>query len=78
MSEAPEPVPDGRYDAIVVDAAPNEDGTTRVELTILDGPHKGEVVVVRARGLAGDELDLLGIPATLTVADGAPRVALEP
>jgi hypothetical protein len=69
---------DGRYDALVVDAAPDEGGDTHVELTILAGPHKGEVVGVRATGLAGDALDLLGIPATLVVADGVPNVTFEP
>ncbi len=64
------------YDGIVVDAALDGDGV-RLELTVLAGPHKGEVLVVRAAGLAGDPLDRLGMPVTLTVADGAPRVAFD-
>jgi hypothetical protein len=67
---------DGVYDGIVVDAEADGDGV-RLELTVLAGPHKGEVVVVRAAGLAGDPLDRLGLPVTLTVADGAPRVAFD-
>jgi hypothetical protein len=67
---------DGVYDGIVVDAALDRDGV-RLELTVLAGPHKGEVLVVRAAGLAGDPLDRLGMPVTLTVADGAPRVAFD-
>jgi hypothetical protein len=67
---------DGVYDGIVVDAALDGDGV-RLELTVLAGPHKGEVLVVRAAGLAGDPLDRLGMPVTLTVADGAPRVAFD-
>ena len=67
---------DGVYDVIVVDAD-HEDGSLRLDVTILAGPHKGEVVSVRARGLAVDPLDCLGMPGTLTVADGAPTVALE-
>lgn len=69
---------DGTYDALVVDATPADDGSCRVELTILAGPHKGEVVTVRRAGLADRALDLLGIPATLTVSDGAPAVRFEP
>ena len=69
---------DGSYDAIVVDATPADDGSCSVDLTILDGPHKGEVVSVRRDGLAERALDLLGIPATLTVSAGTPRVRFEP
>lgn len=77
-----EPLPDGSYDAIVVDATVVDDADgssdTRVELAILAGPHKGEVVAVRTRGVDGDALDLLGIPATLVVTDATPSVVLEP
>lgn len=71
-------LPDGSYDAIVVDAETTGEGATRLELTVLAGDHKGEVVAVTAHGLPGDAVDLLGIPATLTVADGEPNVTLEP
>jgi hypothetical protein len=70
---------DGTYDALVVDAETGGDGWCRVELTLLDGAHKGEVVAVRTEGVApGDALDLLGIPATLIVADGIPNLTFEP
>jgi hypothetical protein len=68
---------DGSYDAVVVDATAEDDGWCRVELTLLAGAHKGEVVAVRARGLAAQSLDLLGIPATLVVEDGTPSVTFE-
>jgi hypothetical protein len=68
---------DGAYDALVVDATDVGDAIS-LELTILAGSHKGEIVTVRAAGLAVDPLDLLGIPATLTVRDGQPAVSLEP
>ena len=32
---------------------------------------------MRAEGLGVDELDCLGMPATLTVADGAPSIVLD-
>ena len=70
-------LPDGTYDAIVVDAE-EVAGGVRLDLTLLAGEHKGEVVSLRSPDLAGDPALLLGIPATLTVADGVPKVALEP
>lgn len=73
---------DGTYDAFVVDAAnatgePGRPSALRLELTILAGAHKGEVVSMLAAGLGVDELDALGMPATLTVRDGQPTVALD-
>lgn len=70
-------LPDGRYDALVVDAVADGDGAMSLEVTLLDGPHKGEVVTLTARGLDRDEADLLAVPATLTVAGGAPSITLE-
>lgn len=69
---------DGTYDALVFDAADHPDGGIEVELTILSGPHKGEVVALVSHDWSGDALDLLGIPATLTVAGGRPAVTFEP
>jgi len=73
---------DGTYDALVVDAASgvSDDGADvmHLELTVLGGPHKGEIVALSATGLPGTEIDLLGLPATLTVTDGRPSVRVEP
>lgn len=72
---------DGVYDAFVVDATPDAGAGGQpglhLDLTILSGPHKGEVVSLRAEGLGVDELDCLGLPATLTIREGAPAVALD-
>ena len=68
---------DGRYDAIVFDAD-DAAGSLSVELTILSGDHKGEVVSLRTDAWTGDPIDLLGIPATITVAGGEPSVTFEP
>ena len=76
--EADAALADGSYDALVVDTAEGEDGWVSVELTIVAGPAKGEVVTLRATGLDGDPLDLLGVPATMTVIDGVPSVRFEP
>lgn len=71
-------LPDGTYDALVVDTSEGDDGSVAVDLTIIAGPAKGDVVTLRAAELDSDPLDLLGIPATITVADGAPSVRFEP
>ncbi|MDD9372264.1 MAG: hypothetical protein PV358_19230 [Acidimicrobiales bacterium] len=71
-------LPDGTYDALVIDAADHDDGSVSVDLTIVAGPSKGEVVTLLASGLEGDPLDLLGVPATITVSDGSPSVRFEP
>ena len=49
-----------------------------LDLTILAGEAKGEIVSVRAVGLSGEPLLLLGVPGTLTVTGGVPTVQLEP
>lgn len=67
---------DGTYEAMVFDATDTDGGVT-VELTIIAGEHKGEVVSVRSDDWAGDSLDLLGVPATITVVDGRPSVTFE-
>jgi hypothetical protein len=71
---------DGVYDVIVVDAddeGEEPDRAVRLDVTILAGAHKGEVVSVRATGLGVDALDCLGTPGTLTVSGGAPTIHLE-
>lgn len=69
---------DGTYDAIVLDAEEGGDGTTILSFTIAAGSHRGEVVELRAADLQGEPVELLGIPATITVVGGEPRVRLEP
>ena len=67
---------DGTYEAFVVDIATHDEHNARIELTILSGEHKGEVVTVRASDIDGDDVSLLGLPATLTVVEGAPNVSI--
>jgi hypothetical protein len=75
MTEALQ-LPDGRYDVLVIDAT-TDDEAIAIEITIVSGGHKGEVLGVRATGLDVDELDLLGLPGTLHVENGEPRFVLE-
>jgi hypothetical protein len=74
---APPALDDGVYDIFVVNAETQPDGRTFLELTIVAGEHKGEVIEITATGLDRDELDLLGMPGSLTVADGAPHVQID-
>lgn len=69
---------DGSYDAIVVDAEPGSaPGTVVLELAVAAGPHRGEVVAVTARDLGRDPIDLLAVPATISVTEGIPTLTLE-
>jgi hypothetical protein len=70
-------LPDGVYEVLVVDATADGDALA-LEITIISGAHKGDVVAVRATGLDVDELDLLGLPGTLRVVEGAPHFAVDP
>jgi hypothetical protein len=56
------------------------DGSFRasLDLAIAAGEHRGDVVRVIERAHDGDPVDLLGVPATLTVVDGQPSVIFEP
>ena len=65
---------DGSHDVVVVDAREDEDGVVHLELAVTSGAHKGDVVRVAARSFARDALDVLGLPATLHVHEGVPRV----
>jgi hypothetical protein len=71
-------LPDGTYDVLVVDAVTDDNDVLAIEITILGGEHKGEVIGIRATGLDIDEVDALGVPGTLTVTDGRPHFVLEP
>jgi hypothetical protein len=68
---------DGTYDAVVFDIEEGDAGATLISFTIASGPHRGDVVALRSQHIAGDPIELLGIPATITVESGQPRVRFE-
>jgi len=74
-------LPDGSYDAFVVDVIHETDGAgrlhTHVELTVVAGEHKGLVLQVATDASIGSFEDLVGLPATLLVADGTPSVTID-
>jgi hypothetical protein len=75
---------DGRYDAFIVWAEARIEDEERddeerdviaFELTITSGVHKGEVVELRASNMTTrDPIDLVGLPCTLVVDGGVPRI----
>jgi len=66
-------LPDGSYEAMVVDISPVAEGPgARLELALLGGGHEGEVVLVRSPGLDPDDLTILGVGARVTVVAGVP------
>ena len=67
-------LPDGSYDAVVIDAVAHDDGTATIELTVTSGSHRGAVVRMRSVARATDPTSMLGLPMTLTVVDGEPRL----
>lgn len=67
-------LPDGRYDAFVVWAERDDGGQLSLDLTITAGDHKGDVVTVTGDS-AGDPIALTGLPCTLVVEGGVPKVA---
>lgn len=70
---------DGTYDVFVVDATPDheDEGAIHLDLTIVAGEHKGEMLGLAARDLGMDELDLLGMPGTLVVDGGVPSFTVD-
>jgi hypothetical protein len=70
-------MPDGRYDVFIVDAETIDENTMRVEIAMVSGDDKGNVIAVRGPHLARDPIDLLGLPGVLVVEDGVPRLRVE-
>jgi hypothetical protein len=68
---------DGRYDVFILDTEILDADTIRVELVLVSGDAKGDVVALRGPHIAPDVIALIGLPATLVVANGVPRIELE-
>ena len=77
-------LPDGSYDVFVIDADqdPKDERTVVIEVTLLDGEHKGEVLALGCPASelvpgGADPIELLGETGVLAVVDGAPRFQLD-
>lgn len=68
------PLEDGTYDAFIVWAEERIDGAIALDLTITTGAQKGNVVSVRATDAPRDAVSLVGMPCTLHVSSGQPRI----
>lgn len=74
------PLPDGVYDVFIVDAddLPGTEGpTTALELTVVSGDHRSETMALTAPARLGEPVDLIGLPATLSILGGAPSVRID-
>ncbi len=64
---------DGQYDAFIVWAEARDDGRIAFDLTLTTGSNKGDVLTVLARSTR-DPIALVGLPCTLVVEHGDPRI----
>jgi len=64
---------DGSYDAFIVWADARDDGHIAFDLTFTTGALKGDVITVLARSTR-DPIALIGLPCSLVVEHGAPRI----
>ena len=72
------PLLDGIYSVVVINAIEDTArGGVSLDLAITQGSSKGDVVTLFASSTARSAIDLLGLPATLEVRDGVPRVRFE-
>jgi hypothetical protein len=73
------PLPDGSYDAFVINAddLPGPVVTTALELTITSGEYRSETMALTAPTRLGEPVDLIGMPATLTILGGSPSVRID-
>lgn len=61
---------DGTYDVLVIDAREDDEDVLHLELAVVSGAHKGEVVQLSGPRRDRGATSVLGLPATLRV-DGA-------
>ncbi len=74
-------LPDGSYDAFVIDLTEELDGAGNlqafVELTIVAGEHRGLVLQIASESSIGRFENIIGMPATLTVSAGTPKIQID-
>jgi hypothetical protein len=68
---------DGAYDGFIVWAESRDNDHIALDITITTGAHKGDVVSVSTRASRRDPIALIGLPCTLFVRDGVPRVEFD-
>jgi hypothetical protein len=70
---------DGNYDVFIVDAREDEEilRAMRIDVAITSGAHKGDVITMRATNMQRDAIALIGMPATLRIVNGEPRLTID-
>lgn len=77
------PLPDGTYDVFIIDTeyVPGRGnpatGALQLDLTVIGGEFKGEVLTLSSAELAGEAIDLIGTPATMTITGGQPHLTFD-
>lgn len=77
------PLPDGTYDVFIIDTEVVPDrrkpGTSalQLDLTVIAGEFKGEVLTLSSANLANDAIDMIGMPATMTIDGGRPNLIFD-
>ena len=70
-------IADGTYDVIVVSADEAPDGSIVMEIAFISGANKGSSVTLRSPMPIDRALEVLGLPGTLHVQEGRPRLVFE-
>lgn len=70
-------VTDGTYDVIVVSADEATEGSVAIEIAFTSGAFKGASTTLRSSMPIDRALGMLGLPATLHVEEGRPRLTLD-
>ena len=68
---------DGTYDGFIIDVDGSPEAVLHLDITILGGERKGDVIAVAATNLDADPLDLIGMPVPITVTGGHPVVHVD-
>jgi hypothetical protein len=67
-------IADGTYNVIVVSADETDDDGSRVDIAFVEGAYKGATLTLRSTMSIDRAIVLLGLPATLEVNEGKPRL----
>lgn len=68
---------DGTYDVLVIDAREEHEDVLHLELTVVSGAHKGEVVNLSGPRRGRGATDVLGLPAMLRVEGASLRLSFD-
>lgn len=70
-------IEDGAYDVIVVSVDEASDELIAIEIAFTSGAFKGSSTTLRASMSIDRALGMLGLPVTLRVEEGRPRITID-